>query len=246
MTPRTRSLLLLVSAVLLVFDLGYVGSVVAQQRRAARSPRALRQPRPVKPEVQGPPPRFVVDRREHDFGHIPQGLQVTHAFKISNQGEGPLKLLSVSSSCGCTVAEIEKRELAPLESAEVKVSFDSAGRFGQFHKTVTLSTNDSESPHQLLITGTIDADIIFGPSSMVFNGPGSQEFVVWSPAKKPFQVTRVEAPAGVEVGEPQPAESGFRYQVSWDGSEAGNKEIKFYTDNKGTPWIGLLLYLQKK
>ena len=85
-------------------------------------------------------PKLVVEHPEHDFGVIYQGERVPHSFKFSNQGEHPLTVTKVRSSCGCTAALASSREIAPGESGEIQANFDTAdtiiqrdqfGRFGQ-------------------------------------------------------------------------------------------------------------------
>jgi len=107
-------------------------------------------------------PKLVIQQTSHDFGDIVQGEKVTHTFVISNSGGDVLKISDVRASCGCTAVKPEKNELAPGESTNLLVSFNSAGRSGAQLKTVTVKTNDPESPETVL---TITAHVVMDKKS---------------------------------------------------------------------------------
>jgi len=101
-------------------------------------------------------PKLLVQPIEHDFGNITQGDKVTHVFILTNNGGDLLKILNVQTSCGCTAAKPEKDELAPGESTNLKVTFNSAGRHGAQKKNITIKSNDPENPLMILkIRGTV-------------------------------------------------------------------------------------------
>ena len=101
-------------------------------------------------------PKLLVQPLNHDFGTIEQGETVTHVFVLTNNGGDLLTILNVQTSCGCTAAQPEKNELAPGESTNLKVTFNSAGRQGAQKKNITIKTNDTENPLlKLTISGTV-------------------------------------------------------------------------------------------
>jgi len=101
-------------------------------------------------------PKIVVQQPEHDFGDIIQGEKVQHNFVVTNTGGDKLVITNVRASCGCTAALPDKKELAPGESTNIKVEFNSAGRVGKQDKTVYVTSNDKENPEvQLKFTGNI-------------------------------------------------------------------------------------------
>jgi len=101
-------------------------------------------------------PKISIQQNEFDFGNIEQGKTVTHNFVITNNGGDILKISDVRASCGCTAAKPEKNELAPGESANIKVEFNSTGRMGTQQKYVYVKTNDVSNPElKLKITGNI-------------------------------------------------------------------------------------------
>lgn len=93
-----------------------------------------------------------------NFGTIAQGDTVLHTFTFENIGTEPLKILSASGSCGCTVPKYSRDEIAPGAKGEVQVKFNSAGKMGMQNKTVTLYTNAADQkPVILTIRGTVEA-----------------------------------------------------------------------------------------
>ena len=101
-------------------------------------------------------PKLLVQPTEHNFGKINQGDKVTHVFIITNNGGDLLIIEHVQASCGCTAATPEKNELAPGESTNLEVVFNSAGRNGAQKKNITIKSNDPENPLvKLVITATV-------------------------------------------------------------------------------------------
>lgn len=96
-------------------------------------------------------PKLVLQQTEYDFGNIIQGEEVSHTFVLTNSGGDLLKITKVNPSCGCTAAMPEKNELAPGESTNLNVKFNSKGRLGKQKKIVRIESNDPEN-HQLVLT----------------------------------------------------------------------------------------------
>ncbi len=92
-----------------------------------------------------------------DFGEIDSGQEKTVFFKFVNAGDEQLLIKNISSSCGCTVAKLEKSQYAPGEAGKIPVKFKSQGYSGKISKSITISTNDNEEPYsRLKITGKIN------------------------------------------------------------------------------------------
>jgi hypothetical protein len=87
-------------------------------------------------------PKASVQQTEYDFGTIVQGKIARHNFVLINSGGDLLKITDVHASCGCTAAKPDKNELAPGESTNIKVEFNSTGRMGKQEKYVYVKIND--------------------------------------------------------------------------------------------------------
>ena len=101
-------------------------------------------------------PKLILQQSSFDFGDIKQGEKVSHTFVLSNGGGDLLTITDVKASCGCTAATPEDHELAPGQSTNLVVTFNSAGRMGKQSKTVRIYSNDPDNPEMLLsITGNV-------------------------------------------------------------------------------------------
>lgn len=89
----------------------------------------------------GPVAKFNFTEKEFDFGEITEGDKVTHVFNYTNTGEVPLTITNVRTTCGCTAPNWSREPLAPGESAELTVTFNSAHKKGTQVKRVTISAN---------------------------------------------------------------------------------------------------------
>jgi hypothetical protein len=107
------------------------------------------------PPADGKYPAMTFEKTEHDFGTINQGDKATYAFAFKNTGEADLVIADAKGSCGCTVPAYPKDPVKPGESGEIKVVFNSAGKTGIQHKTVTLTTNTAVGNEKLAITASI-------------------------------------------------------------------------------------------
>jgi Protein of unknown function (DUF1573) len=91
------------------------------------------------------------DRTSVDFGKVESGPKYTAKFKYRNTGHSNLYISSAEASCGCTVATWTTDPLAPGDSSEIVVEFDSRGRTGEQLKTVTVTTNTDPNKNVLTL-----------------------------------------------------------------------------------------------
>lgn len=102
------------------------------------------------------PPKVSTQQMEYDFGQVPRGEHVKYNFIVTNVGGDILKINDVRASCGCTAAKPEKDNLAPGESTNIKVDFNSTGRSGKQTKIITVQTNDPDKPEiKFTLTGSV-------------------------------------------------------------------------------------------
>jgi len=102
------------------------------------------------PEAPG---RIELSATEFDFGTVPNTGAISQTFQVRNGGEGSLDIDGVSTSCGCTTAEIARRELAPGESTELTVTYDPLahdGALGEFMRVIYLQSDDPDTPEATL------------------------------------------------------------------------------------------------
>ena len=68
-----------------------------------------------------------------------------------------LIIRKVKTSCGCTAAELKKKEIKPGEETQIDVKYDSTNNTGKQIKTITVICNDPETPTTLL---SISSEVI--------------------------------------------------------------------------------------
>ncbi|WP_346857121.1 DUF1573 domain-containing protein [uncultured Draconibacterium sp.] len=85
-----------------------------------------------------------------DFGDMNQGDKKEHTFSLTNNGKTDLLIRRVRSSCGCTAVAPSTKVIAPGETAPIKVTFDSRGKRGRQSKSITVITNDPNTPTSTL------------------------------------------------------------------------------------------------
>jgi len=91
-------------------------------------------------------PIITVEPEVMDFGVLQQNESRSGEITIRNIGGTMLQIRDIKSDCGCTVAEVNQRELEPGESTILSVTFNSKKFEGPQTKLVKIYTNDPQSP----------------------------------------------------------------------------------------------------
>ncbi|AYA36780.1 DUF1573 domain-containing protein [Hymenobacter oligotrophus] len=91
----------------------------------------------------------------HDFGNVAEGSVATHEFKFKNTGNQPVVIANVQASCGCTTPDWTKTPVMPGKTGFIRAAYNSAGRPGQFNKTVTVTSNAATPTMVLTIKGAV-------------------------------------------------------------------------------------------
>ncbi|MBL6668575.1 MAG: DUF1573 domain-containing protein [Flavobacteriaceae bacterium] len=91
-------------------------------------------------------PEITFESETIDYGEVAQNSDGSRVFKFTNTGDAPLVIKNAKSSCGCTVPKKPEGPIAPGESGEIVVRYDTKNRVGQFRKTITLTTNIENQP----------------------------------------------------------------------------------------------------
>ncbi len=99
-----------------------------------------------------------------DFGKIKQGEVLAHDFVFTNEGEGPLVIERIASTCGCTAALASEDKIGPGKTGKINVTFDSRGYSGKIVKYIHVESNDSEDPSREI---RIEAEIEVPPQPRI-------------------------------------------------------------------------------
>lgn len=101
-------------------------------------------------------PILKFEKAVHRFGQLTQGDIMEYSFEFRNTGNNPLMLSDVKTQCGCTAPEWKKDGvIAPGESGEILVRFDSTGKSGMQSKSITVYSNAQNNPEKVHIVGMV-------------------------------------------------------------------------------------------
>lgn len=96
-------------------------------------------------------PTLEFDEKTHDFGTIDEGDIVEHTFTFTNNGKAPLVITNARGSCGCTVPSFTREPVAPGESGEMLVKFNSRGKRNQQNKSINITANTETGSERLQV-----------------------------------------------------------------------------------------------
>ena len=103
--------------------------------------------------------KIEFDSESHDFGNVPEGTLAEHEFVFTNKGTTPVIISDVQASCGCTTPFWTKDPVMPEGKGTIKASYNSQGRPGAFHKSITVTSNATEATKVLYIKGTVTENL---------------------------------------------------------------------------------------
>ncbi len=105
-------------------------------------------------------PKIELSTTSFDLGDInpDEGIR-TETFFVKNTGNAPLSIISVSTSCGCTEAEVESEEIPAGEQTKLTVTYDPSVHpelVGKIRRVVYIKSNDPLNKEvELELTGNI-------------------------------------------------------------------------------------------
>lgn len=107
--------------------------------------------------------KIKFEETTHQFGDLDKGAPAEHAFVFTNTSEEPITLTRVKASCGCTTPAWTREPVAPGETGEIKVKYNT-NRVGPFTKTVTVNYGEKgERPIVLYIKGKVNSNASADP-----------------------------------------------------------------------------------
>jgi hypothetical protein len=170
-------------------------------------------------------PKAVPSDPLYDFGSALEGTMVKHTFTLKNTGQGYLDIQGVKTSCGCTTGDPSKMHVAPGDTSDIAVAFDTHFQKGHQVRTITVSTNDPNNPQvALTIQGVVKKQVEAVPGEVAFGDvkrgtQDTKELLVndLNPGKGAFSVGPVSnSSSSIKVvQEPRPdGKSGALLKVS--------------------------------
>jgi len=100
-------------------------------------------------------PAIKFNSENFDFGEVIEGRLASHEFEVTNTGNQPLIVSNVQASCGCTSPHWTREAIMPGKSGTIKATYNSAGRPGQFNKSLTITSNAGNGSKTVFIKGNV-------------------------------------------------------------------------------------------
>ncbi len=105
------------------------------------------------------PTTVVFAESTFNFGELKDGEKVTHKYTFTNTGDQPYIISNAKGSCGCTVPQWPRQAIAPGESGEIVVTFNSRGKGSKEgrkqKKRITITGNSDPGNIYLYIEGNV-------------------------------------------------------------------------------------------
>ncbi len=103
-----------------------------------------------------PAANLKFNKTSHNFGKISINAGKQHCtFEFTNEGETPVAIYNVISSCGCTKPVWPKQPIMPGKGGKIEVTFLNDQGPYPFEKTLTVYTSESKKPVLLRISGIV-------------------------------------------------------------------------------------------
>jgi hypothetical protein len=144
-------------------------------------------------------PRLTIVEPVKDYGIVPKGDKLEWAFLVKNTGDSDLQIIAAKPGCGCTVADFDK-VIKPGTTGKVTAHVDTTAFAGPIAKTVTLETNDPNTPTaQLTLHAIVKPYVEAYPAGFVrYNllqgDADTQTVTLYSEEEEPFEIKNVEVP----------------------------------------------------
>ncbi|MEO6220027.1 MAG: DUF1573 domain-containing protein [Ginsengibacter sp.] len=95
-----------------------------------------------------------LDVQTYDLGRVKQGVPATATFVVTNIGSEPLLIEQASPTCGCTISDYTKSEIAPGKTGYIKATYNAAN-LGHIDKTLTVKFAGADDIKSIKLTGDV-------------------------------------------------------------------------------------------
>ena len=144
-------------------------------------------------------PRLTIVEPVKDYGTVPKGDKLDWAFLIKNTGDADLQIIAAKPGCGCTVADFDK-VIKPGATGKVTAHVDTTAFAGPIAKSVTLETNDPNTPTAQLTLHAIVKPYVeaypagFTRFNLLQGDADTQTVTLYSEEDDPFEIKNIEVP----------------------------------------------------
>ncbi|MBI1836825.1 MAG: DUF1573 domain-containing protein [Flavobacteriia bacterium] len=98
---------------------------------------------------------FSIKKDVFKFPDTNEGVLLEHTFVFVNSGNEPLIVSDYSVGCKCTVVKLPNEPILPGQKGEIKISFDTNGKYGFQNRTIYLMVNTKKKVEKLRFKVTV-------------------------------------------------------------------------------------------
>lgn len=123
------------------------------------------------PEPDSGWPELLFHERTHDFGAVPRGATVRHAFTLINRLNEPLTIVNLRASCGCTSGRASVSTIPPGGRALIEAAMDTTNFVNKKNTTLFVSLVSASGKQEeigLGISVQILSDVVLNPGTIDF------------------------------------------------------------------------------
>ena len=99
--------------------------------------------------------RLCLHEKSHNFGDVARrGGDLVYEFRFTNEGEAPLVLTRVVTSCSCLKAHFQRRPVAPGETGTIRIVYEpQKSEPGVFNKVIQIYSNAEGGREVITVQG---------------------------------------------------------------------------------------------
>lgn len=137
-----------------------VKKIKEQPKKVVKKATAVKKEKPTpakKPKKKAPTPKAKIEFESMtwDFGEITEGDIIKKKFKFTNIGNAPLQIIGADASCGCARPTVPFLDIAPGESNEIGITYNSVNKNGDQKPEIIIESNTYPKHTVLKLSGTV-------------------------------------------------------------------------------------------
>lgn len=143
-------------------------------------------------------------------------------FAFVNEGDEPVTITRIKSSCGCTTTALDKMTYAPGESGQIEATLDIGSRKGEQNKYVTIwskpvgNPDAEESPQRIMLTVNIPETLKLSNSMLVWRNTeplAEKAITVQNLYPDPIHIKKIEIENEFFETRVETIEEGRQYRI---------------------------------
>jgi len=91
-----------------------------------------------------------------NLGTLTEGEQVRYDAHVRNAGTDPLVISGITTTCGCTSVEYDKKPIKAGDAGAFTFTLDTRGMWGLQMKLIDIATSAGERPYRIMVMATVN------------------------------------------------------------------------------------------